>query len=123
MAAGSHSSVERLSADIEKAVVLQDTINGASEHEHQLQDSGLSQEANSSQDVETKPPTPQQNTSVTDWNGPDDPDNPHNWSTWNRVYHATIPALFGFAVYVSQSSSQPCSHHTARSARQCTPPP
>jgi hypothetical protein len=36
--------------------------------------------------------------SVLDWNGPDDPDNPHNWPMWLRVYHATAPGLFGFAV-------------------------
>lgn len=41
---------------------------------------------------------PPQKPNPTDWNGPDDPDNPHNWGTWKRVYHATIPALFGFAV-------------------------
>ncbi|KAL6705053.1 hypothetical protein ACN47E_007312 [Coniothyrium glycines] len=26
------------------------------------------------------------------------PDNPHNWTTATRAYHAIIPALFGFAV-------------------------
>jgi hypothetical protein len=36
--------------------------------------------------------------SITDWDGPDDPDNPHNWPMWLRVYHATAPGLFGFAV-------------------------
>lgn len=35
---------------------------------------------------------------TTDWNGPDDPDNPHNWPLWLRVYHATTPGFFGFAV-------------------------
>jgi hypothetical protein len=46
------------------------------------------------------PPTQQQQQSVagTDWNGPDDPDNPHNWPLWLRIYHATTPGLFGFAV-------------------------
>ena len=38
---------------------------------------------------------------VNDWNGPDDQDNPHNWPTWLRVYHAVVPGLFGFAVSVS----------------------
>jgi hypothetical protein len=33
-----------------------------------------------------------------DWNGPDDPENPHNWPTWKLAYHTTIPALFGFTV-------------------------
>jgi hypothetical protein len=33
-----------------------------------------------------------------DWDGPEDPDNPHNWPTWKLVYHTTIPALFGFTM-------------------------
>lgn len=33
-----------------------------------------------------------------DWNGPDDPENPHNWPAWKRIYHTVIPALFGLAV-------------------------
>ena len=35
---------------------------------------------------------------ATDWDGPDDPGNPHNWPLWQRVYHATTPGFFGFAV-------------------------
>lgn len=35
---------------------------------------------------------------VDDWDGPDDAENPHNWSMWSRAYHAAVPALFGFAV-------------------------
>jgi hypothetical protein len=35
---------------------------------------------------------------VTDWNGPNDPDNPHNWKLGVRIYHAFAPGLFGFAV-------------------------
>ena len=38
------------------------------------------------------------NPNPTDWDGPNDPDNPHSWGIWKCVYHATIPALFGFAV-------------------------
>lgn len=35
---------------------------------------------------------------VDDWDGPDDPEHPHNWPMWLRIYHAVVPALFGFAV-------------------------
>lgn len=35
---------------------------------------------------------------VLDWDGPDDPDNPHNWSMWKRVLHSAIPAIYGFAL-------------------------
>lgn len=35
---------------------------------------------------------------IDDWDGLDDPENPHNWPMHLRVYHAVMPALFGFAV-------------------------
>jgi hypothetical protein len=38
-----------------------------------------------------------------DWNGPDDPENPYNWPMWKRVYATSVPALFGFTVYVYES--------------------
>lgn len=46
--------------------------------------------------AETTPPA----LTATDWNGPDDPENPHNWPLWLRIYHATAPGFFGFAVSV-----------------------
>lgn len=33
-----------------------------------------------------------------DWDGPEDPDNPQNWNLAMKVYHVTVPGLFGFAV-------------------------
>ena len=33
-----------------------------------------------------------------DWDSPDDSGNPKNWPTWKRVYHTSIPALFGFVM-------------------------
>ncbi|KAH4821383.1 hypothetical protein HBH61_016510 [Parastagonospora nodorum] len=44
---------------------------------------------------------------VSDWDGDDDPDNPYNWSTWKRFYHAAAPALFGFAVTFGTSVYTP----------------
>ena len=41
---------------------------------------------------------PPEVTQAADWDGPDDPDNPHNWPLWLRIYHATTPGFFGFAV-------------------------
>ena len=35
-----------------------------------------------------------------DWNGPDDPENPLNWSLLKRSWHVAQPGFFGFAVYV-----------------------
>ena len=33
-----------------------------------------------------------------EWDGPDDQENPHNWRFASKVYHVTVPGLFGFAV-------------------------
>ncbi|KAF2742373.1 MFS general substrate transporter [Sporormia fimetaria CBS 119925] len=44
---------------------------------------------------------------IDDWDGPDDPDNPRNWSLAKRAYHSAIPALFGFAVTFGTSVYSP----------------
>jgi hypothetical protein len=33
-----------------------------------------------------------------DWTGPNDPENPQNWSMKRKVYHALIPTLLAFVV-------------------------
>jgi hypothetical protein len=33
-----------------------------------------------------------------DWTGPDDPENPHNWPLWKRVYTTAVVAFVAFAV-------------------------
>ncbi|PZD31927.1 MFS-1 domain containing protein [Pyrenophora tritici-repentis] len=50
---------------------------------------------------------PSRDPNPNDWTGLDDPDNPHNWGIWKRVYHATIPALFGFTVTFGTSVYSP----------------
>ncbi|KAJ2991609.1 hypothetical protein NUW58_g2458 [Xylaria curta] len=40
---------------------------------------------------------------ITDWDGPDDPANPKNWSLGLRIYHTTLPALYGFSVSLGTS--------------------
>ncbi|KAL1591983.1 hypothetical protein SLS60_011575 [Paraconiothyrium brasiliense] len=35
-----------------------------------------------------------------DWDSPEDPDNPQNWNLASKIYHVTVPGLFGFAVPV-----------------------
>lgn len=32
----------------------------------------------------------------TDWNGPDDPDNPLNWPKWKKTFYIVPPALVSF---------------------------
>ncbi|MCJ1351239.1 MAG: hypothetical protein MMC33_001222 [Icmadophila ericetorum] len=33
-----------------------------------------------------------------DWDGPDDVDNPRNWPTWKKVFHSAIPAIYSFGL-------------------------
>ena len=33
-----------------------------------------------------------------DWTGPDDPENPHNWPLWKRLYHTALVGVFCFTV-------------------------
>jgi hypothetical protein len=32
------------------------------------------------------------------WDSPEDPGNPKNWPLWRRIFHTSIPALFGFVM-------------------------
>lgn len=32
------------------------------------------------------------------FDGPDDPENPHNWGMWKKAYTTSIPGLMGLAV-------------------------
>jgi hypothetical protein len=41
--------------------------------------------------------TPPNALTGSDWTGPDDRDNPQNWSAWIRLYHIIPPALISFA--------------------------
>ncbi|KAF2020118.1 MFS general substrate transporter [Aaosphaeria arxii CBS 175.79] len=56
-----------------------------------------------------EPPRDQngQPVNVNDWDGPQDPGNPLNWSLLSRIYHVTCPALFGFAVTFGTSVYSP----------------
>ena len=42
-----------------------------------------------------------------DWSGPDDPDNPFNWSLKQRIYHTTIPGVLSFVVTFGSSVYTP----------------
>ena len=37
-------------------------------------------------------------TALVDWDGPDDPGNPRNWSLPTKMYATAIPAMYAFAV-------------------------
>lgn len=46
-------------------------------------------------------------TTAQDWSGPDDPDNPLNWSTWKKSYHFWPIAFLAFSVTVGSSVISP----------------
>lgn len=37
-------------------------------------------------------------TALVDWDSPDDPGNPQNWSLGKKIIHTAVPGLFGFSV-------------------------
>ena len=37
------------------------------------------------------------------WSSLDDPENPQNWSTVKKAYHAAIPSVYCFTVYVEET--------------------
>ncbi|KAE9968780.1 hypothetical protein EG328_007271 [Venturia inaequalis] len=49
-----------------------------------------------------------------DWTGPDDPENPHNWSLGKRIYHTIPPGLFGFIVTFGSSVYTPANEEIAK---------
>ena len=52
----------------------------------------------------------QKTVTAQDWTGPDDPEDPHNWPLWQRIYHTTVPGLFGLAVTFGSSVYTPGYH-------------
>ena len=38
-----------------------------------------------------------------DWDGPDDPDNAHNWPFWKKTYHTCIPASIALVCTLASS--------------------
>lgn len=66
-------------------------------------------EKEAERDVEDLPPTTRVVTAQ-DWTGPDDPENPQNWSILLRAYHTVPPALFAFVVTFGSSVYTPATH-------------
>ena len=84
-----NSSVSR--SDIEKTIAINNEVGAAEVTSLQHPDIEVSQPRSEKEDCTQAP-------SVLDWNGENDPDNPHNWSLAIRLYNVVIPGLFGFAV-------------------------
>lgn len=75
----------------------EDVAPEKTEEDHEITSAASSSLDMTDTEKQTELPA-QQATQATDWDGPNDPDNPHNWPLWLRIYHATTPGFFGFAV-------------------------
>ncbi|KAF2846222.1 MFS multidrug transporter-like protein [Plenodomus tracheiphilus IPT5] len=94
--------------DVEKNVVEgEDGSTASSSFNDHMQISQPQQGAQDPTSQTMGTTTAKQEVKVMDWNGPDDPDNPHNWPMWKRTYHIIIPGLFGFAVTFGTSIYSP----------------
>jgi hypothetical protein len=51
-----------------------------------------------------------QSSVVTDWDGPNDPENPQTWPASKKTYHILVPTVLGFVVSVRsfRLQSRPC---------------
>ncbi|KAH7383974.1 major facilitator superfamily domain-containing protein [Pyrenochaeta sp. MPI-SDFR-AT-0127] len=95
--------------DLEKGDMFQEEEGAEFRHETHphTPTTSASRQENGQTDQENGADIPKPEANLTDWNGPDDPDNPQNWSMTWRIYHAAIPALFGFAVTFGTSVYTP----------------
>ncbi|KAF2717408.1 MFS multidrug transporter-like protein [Polychaeton citri CBS 116435] len=52
--------------------------------------------------------------SITDWDGPDDPENPHNWPLWKKGYHTCLPSGIAFVCALGSSIYTPAVANVAQ---------
>jgi hypothetical protein len=90
---GGHDTPTLSEFDISKEEIREGAIDSTS-----LSSTPINHENETASNANIDSPSIRQPPRVDDWDGPDDPENPHNWSLWLRAYHTAIPALFGFAV-------------------------
>jgi hypothetical protein len=91
-------SDENRTHDLERNLKFEGKILPQSETDMSPQSVGPQEKLHDSEGPESRGTLPTERVNPTEWTGHDDQYNPHNWGTWKRVYHAIIPALFGFAV-------------------------
>ena len=101
-----HLSQEK---DVEKFGTSGTTIAavGRREDAANVAEKGLGTTLDDGLDFSHKAGTLQKTVTAQDWTGPNDPENPLNWPLWQRIYHTTVPGLFGFAVSLGSSVYTP----------------
>jgi hypothetical protein len=74
--------------------------NGVSSSDSSLQDQIVSEENGELETTQEKGISPNASTTaqLLQWDGPEDPGNPHNWKGYNRVFQTAVPALMGFSL-------------------------
>ncbi|KAG9185568.1 hypothetical protein G6011_06899 [Alternaria panax] len=92
--------------DLESAVAEKKEESN-SDHQHPSQTVNAEEEQRISERPTHKDETAAVPLESLDWSGPDDPDNPHNWSILKASYHTAIPAVFGFTVTFGTSVYSP----------------
>lgn len=58
-------------------------------------------------DIEKHTAVVKEHSSLTDWDGPNDPGNPMCWPGWQKAYHTVASAVLGFAVTCGSSLITP----------------
>ncbi|KAL9134445.1 MAG: hypothetical protein Q9175_004370 [Cornicularia normoerica] len=82
-------------------------VEGRQDNAVNVAEKGLGTSLDDWPDVPDKEDALQKTVTAQDWTGPDDPENPLNWPLWQRIYHTTVPGLFGFAVTLGSSVYTP----------------
>ena len=97
----------------EKAVELSNSDGDANAIEERQDNAegnaeeGLGASLGGRSEISKKEDALQRTVTAQDWIGPDDPENPQNWPLWQRIYHTTVPALYGFVVTFGSSVYTP----------------
>lgn len=74
----------------------EDTETHKSDEKFDSSRSNSATSTSSSSSVDFPSAQKQSSAAALDWDGPDDPGNPHNWPKWKRIYHTIIPAAIAF---------------------------
>ena len=76
-----------------------DSAMSSGSHADELDDAGDIEKIATSTSHRSKHGSPAQRAvTAQDWTGPDDPENPHNWPLWKRIYHTALVGVFCFTV-------------------------
>ena len=78
-------------------------VEGNPDDDVDVAEKGIGTSLDNGPEIPDKQGALQRTVTAQDWTGPDDPENPLNWPLWQRIYHTTVPGLFGFAVTLGSS--------------------